>query len=122
VHELAIADSIVKTVLGEMTRRRLSRIEAVGLRIGALSDIVPEALEFGFRALTADTILADTRLDIERIPVRGHCSKCHVDFEVEKFVFICPECGAVEVKVSQGTELDVAYLEIDEPQELGELP
>ncbi len=117
MHELSIADSIVKTVLGEMSRRHLRRIEAIGLRIGALSDIVPEALEFGFQALTADTLLAGVRLEIEHIPVRGHCNNCHQDFEVQKFIFVCPQCGAVEVKVSQGTELDIAYLEIDEPTE-----
>ncbi len=117
MHELAIAGSIVETVLSEMKRRKLSHITSVGLRIGAMSDIVPEALEFGFQALIAETSLADTRLEIERVPVRGHCHKCGVDFEVQKFVFVCPECGAVEVHVSQGTELDIAYLEIDDDQE-----
>ncbi|UCG61124.1 MAG: hydrogenase maturation nickel metallochaperone HypA [Candidatus Zixiibacteriota bacterium] len=53
MHELAIANSIMNTVLTEADKQNLKSIIAVGLRIGALTDVVPEALEFGFGALTA---------------------------------------------------------------------
>ena len=48
MHELAIAQSVVEFLEKEQTRRGLAAIKAVGLRIGEMSDLVPEALEFGF--------------------------------------------------------------------------
>lgn len=114
MHELSIASSIVDTVTGEMKKRGLAKVHVVGIRVGALTDVVSEALEFGFEALTSGTELESARLKIERIPVKGVCLKCRTPFEVDSFIFICPACGAVDIKVEQGTELDIAYLEVDD--------
>lgn len=114
MHELAIANSIMNTVLTEADKQNLKSIIAVGLRIGALTDVVPEALEFGFGALTAGTKLEGTRLKIESVPVAGLCNECHRKFEVEGFIFVCPECGSYDVTVEQGQELDIAYIEVDD--------
>lgn len=114
MHELAIANSIVKTVMAEAARRDFKRITAVGLRIGVLSDVVPEALDFGFTAIIADTPLEGARLEIERIPVAGTCRSCSHDFEVKEFVFVCPQCGSKTIDVNRGNELDIAYVEVDD--------
>lgn len=114
MHELAIANSIVKTVVRESEKNGYKSVIAVGLRIGALTDIVPEALEFGFNAIVAGTPLDGARLEIEHIPVKGVCEECHRPFEVHNFVFVCPECGASNIKLEQGQELDITYIEIDD--------
>ena len=114
MHELAIASNIVETVLGEVEKRHLSKVNVIGLKIGALTDVVAEALEFGFEALVADTPLKDTKLVIELIPIKGTCNKCKKSFEVNEFIFICPECGSGDLRIDQGKELDIAYLEVDD--------
>jgi hydrogenase nickel incorporation protein HypA/HybF len=113
MHELSIADTIVNTVLEEMKKRNIASVTTVGLRIGFLTDVVPEALQFGFEVLIADTPLAGTRLKIERIPVKGVCRACHDSFEVEDFVFVCPACYSTDIEMTQGDELDIAYLEVE---------
>ena len=114
MHELAIANSIVETVLEEADKKNLGPIIAIGLRIGALTDVVPAALEFGFTAITAGTPLESVKLVIENVPVRGRCAGCGVTFDVQGFVFVCPSCGSANTKVVQGQELDIAYLEVDD--------
>ena len=114
MHELAIANSIVNTVLEEAKKQNFGSVVAVGLRIGALTDIVPEALEFGFSAITAGTLLEGTKLKIENVPVKGACNACGKTFEVKQFCFVCPECDAPDIKVEQGQELDIAYIEVDD--------
>jgi hydrogenase nickel incorporation protein HypA/HybF len=114
MHELAIADNIVNTVLKEMDTRRLTSVSAVAVRVGALTDIVPESLEFGFDVLIRDTRLASAKLVIERVPVKGDCRACGKPFEVNEFVFVCSECGSVDIDVTQGMELDIAYLEVED--------
>ncbi len=116
MHELAIAENIVTAVLAEMARRRISRIRAIGLRIGDLTDVVPEALEFGFEAITKDTDLEKTELKIEHIPLKGRCNSCRQEFPLERYLFICPECGSHDVDVIEGQELDIAFLEVDDDE------
>lgn len=114
MHELAIADSIMKIVLDEISTKKLPAVQAIGLKIGVLSGILPDALEFGFDALKKDTLLENTKLEIEEIPLKGNCTSCSSDFLVDNLVFVCPECGSPSISIEQGQELDIAYLEIDE--------
>ena len=114
MHELAIANSIVNTVLEEAKKHNSKSVLAVGLRIGALTDIVPDALEFGFTAITIGTLLEGSELKIEQVPVKGECESCGESFEVQGLCFVCPACGAADVTVIQGQELDIAYIEVSD--------
>ncbi|MFQ5824806.1 MAG: hydrogenase maturation nickel metallochaperone HypA, partial [bacterium] len=113
MHELSIANSIVSTVLEEMKRRELPSVKSIVLRVGALSDIVPESLLFSFEVITIDTPLTNTKLKIEHIPVQGKCHKCGHDFAVENNLFVCPHCQSGQIEITRGQELDIAYLEVE---------
>lgn len=112
MHELGIAQSIIQTVLDEVAAKGLTPVESITVRVGALSSVVPEALEFGFDALKADTALAETQLKIERVPIQGKCKDCGRDFDVEDYVFACPHCESGQLTVLRGEELEIAYLEV----------
>lgn len=114
MHELAIANSIVKTVLDEAKRQNLGRVSSVGLRIGLLSDVVPEALEFGFSAITKGTPLEGARLKIENVPVQAECTDCAARFGVKELVFQCPECQSGNIELKQGQELEIVYIEVED--------
>ena len=117
MHELAIAESIVDIVIKAKVDQHLDGIRAVGVRIGALTDVVPEALEFGFEAIIKDTDLEGCDLKIERIPPRGDCLTCERQIEVEDFIFICPHCGSRDLNITQGQELEIAFIEVDDGEE-----
>jgi hydrogenase nickel incorporation protein HypA/HybF len=114
MHELSIASSIVDTVLMEIEKQNLKKVLSVKIRVGVLTDIVPDSLLFGFDALTADTVLADTKLEIETVPIKGICSGCNNYFEVEEFTFVCPNCSSYDIEMKQGNELDIAHLEVED--------
>jgi len=109
MHELRIAQEIINITQREMFARKLNKISKIGLKIGALSGIDPEALSFGFEASIVDSELAGARLEIEFIPVKGRCNSCQADFEIDDFVFICPKCGSSDITVSEGEELNITY-------------
>ncbi|MCP4684232.1 MAG: hydrogenase maturation nickel metallochaperone HypA [bacterium] len=115
MHELKIAESIVDSVSKEMERRGLKSLRAVGLRIGELTDIVPESLEFGFNAIVAATPMEGVRLEIERVPITGRCRDCGAEFAVRDFQFLCPTCEGRGVTTVGGNELEICYLEVDDP-------
>jgi hydrogenase nickel incorporation protein HypA/HybF len=111
MHELGIANEIIALVHREIVRRHLMRVTAIGLRIGALSAVNPDALSFGFGAAARDTPLASTQLNIEWIPVDGVCRLCLREFPIEEYVFICPFCGSTDLELVRGEELDLVYVE-----------
>jgi hydrogenase nickel incorporation protein HypA/HybF len=113
MHELSIASSIIETITAEMLSRGLTSISKVGLRIGALTNVDPEALRFGYETIIVDTPLVGSTLEIESLPVKAICRKCGHSFEANDFIFICPNCESGDNEVTQGKELDIEYLEAE---------
>ncbi len=114
MHELVIAQSILTTLERETSRQNLPAVKAVGVRIGTLSDIVPDALRFNFEVIKQDTPFAQTDLIIESVSMKAQCTACKHEFEVKSLLFVCPSCSSGQVKVIQGEELDITYLEVED--------
>jgi hydrogenase nickel incorporation protein HypA/HybF len=115
MHEVGIASSILESVETEARRRPEARFAAVGVRIGELSNVDQDALSFAFEALTRKTALEDLRLEVEWCPRRQKCLDCGEEFAVKEFDLSCPKCGRNKTSCIGGTELDIAYLELEEP-------
>ncbi len=114
MHEIGIASSILETVDAEARRRPESRIVAVGLRIGELSNIDKDALSFAFEALTLNTSWQALKFEIEWCQRCQKCLACGQEFSVENYRFDCPKCGTSASTCISGTELDIAYLEVED--------
>jgi hydrogenase nickel incorporation protein HypA/HybF len=66
MHELGIAQEIMKIVEGELARQPDARIRTVGLRIGEFSGVDTDSLSFCFECLKRETALEPAELRIER--------------------------------------------------------
>jgi hydrogenase nickel incorporation protein HypA/HybF len=114
VHELSIADAILDAVRSEAEKRPGAHISKVGVRIGALSGVEPEALSFGFSALVQGTDLEPLALEIEAVPRSQRCPACDITFAVTEDNLACPRCASGETLLAGGEELDLAYLEVED--------
>lgn len=114
MHEMGIANSILDGVAAELRRRPGSRAEKVGVRIGELAGVDPDALNFAFEALTIDTPLAGVKLQVEYVAPRSRCRDCKGEFEVRNYEVLCPACGSLTTERISGDELEFTYLEIAE--------
>jgi len=114
MHELSIASSILDAVRNELDKRPGARISKVGVRIGALSGVEPDALSFGFGALVQGSDLDPLALEIECVPRSQRCPACEITFEVKDEGLACPQCARPETLLAGGDELDIAYLEVEE--------
>ena len=117
MHEIGIASSIIESIEREAHRRPEAHFTAVGVRIGELSNVDREALAFAFEALSRGTSLEHLRLEIEWCPRRQKCLACGEEFAVKEFELTCPKCGENRGTCIGGMELDIAYLELEEPCE-----
>jgi hydrogenase nickel incorporation protein HypA/HybF len=113
VHELSIMESALSVALESARQAGACRVHAIRLRIGALSGVVPDALEFAFEALTPGTLAESARLVIEPVPARFWCQPCSREFQSENLFAECPDCHALSGDLRAGREMEVASLEID---------
>jgi hydrogenase nickel incorporation protein HypA/HybF len=112
MHELSIAMSIVELAREEAERRSV-RINAVHLKLGALSGVVKEALLSSYEMACEGTALQGSRLVCEEIPVVVFCPNCQAQRSLSSVQwFCCSECGTPTPDIVQGKELEVTALEI----------
>lgn len=115
MHELGIANSVLEVVRAEVERHPGAAPVRIGLRVGELSGVDPDALAFGFEALVAGTDFAQVKLDIERRPRQHRCPSCGGSFIVDGYSFDCPSCGTERTECIGGDELEVMYVELEQP-------
>ena len=114
MHELSIANSILEAVRKERERLNGARVTKVGVRVGELAGVDPNALSFGFEVLVKDTDFEPLPLAIEFVPRRHACSRCRRVFAVVDYRMDCPACGSKDTHCIGGDELELAYLEVEE--------
>ncbi len=113
MHELSIAMSIVELAEEESARRGGAQVNAVHLKLGALSGVVSEALLSSWEMASYDTELRGSRLVIEKVPVVVYCATCDAPRPLASIQhFICPVCKNTVSQVIEGRELQVFAMEI----------
>ena len=117
MHELSIAQNIVDVVKQNVPEEQRNAVRSVKLKIGCLSGILPDSLQFCFEAMISSTSLEKAALDIESIPIQAVCSDCNNSFQVEDPVFVCTHCGGTAVQVIAGAELQIVEIVLDDPTE-----
>jgi hydrogenase nickel incorporation protein HypA/HybF len=111
VHELSIAEAIVRIAATHAGERRVSKVE---LKVGHLRQVVPTALEFAFELVAHGTPVEDAELEIEVVPAAGVCRDCGTESALDAFPFRCSHCGGLDLEVTRGEELLVEALELEE--------
>ena len=113
MHELSIMQSALSLALDQARQAGAARVHTIRLRIGALSGVVPDALEFAFEALTPGTLAEGSKLAIDQVPARFWCAACAREFESEDMLAECPGCHGMSGELRGGREMEVASLEIE---------
>jgi hydrogenase nickel incorporation protein HypA/HybF len=104
MHELGVVVEIVNTVEKFAEENRVGRIETLVLRIGELSSMIPKYIEAVYPAAVNNTILEDTKLEIEILPGNARCADCGKVFNVLANKGLCPDCGGKNLELLCGKE------------------
>jgi hydrogenase nickel incorporation protein HypA/HybF len=114
MHEMSIVEAMLVTVRDELHRHPGARLQTVRLRVGVLRLVEPGTLQFCYEAAVRDTPLANSQLEIERVPASARCDVCSLEFPVEEDWFECPRCHSMNARVLKGDELLLTSLEIED--------
>lgn len=119
MHEMAIAEQLLATVLNTANANSARSVSTVELEIGEMRLIMPKALELAFEALSEGTIAEGAVLKISEKKVVMLCAHCDARYSAEIGNYICPSCGRAEGRIEEGNEITITAIECD-IEELGE--
>ena len=115
MHEMGVAMQIVEiavaSIPGDLTGAHVAK---VNLKVGKLSAIVPDSLQFCFEVVSKDTALEGARLHITEIPVQAACNACRNEWTIDQPAFSCPACSSGDITLLSGRELDIESIELAE--------
>ena len=113
MHEMGIALQIIDIATASIPEdMQPARVEKINLKVGKLSAIVKESLNFCFEIASKETPLEGAELFIDEIPVTVRCNTCAIEWTIESPVFSCTQCGGGDIKILSGRELDIESIEL----------
>jgi len=114
MHETAIAQSIVETVLKEAHSHNAAGVESIEIVIGDLTFLGIEQIEFWVNTNLEGTIAQGAKLIFKREKGELLCKNCGYSGELKikedpayHFhlpFFACPECSSSDIEITKGKE------------------
>jgi hydrogenase nickel incorporation protein HypA/HybF len=117
MHELAIAQNILEIVQQSVTEEQEPDVKWVRIRVGQLSGVVPDSLDFCFSAIVSETRMQQAGLAIEQVPTVSRCRDCGHQFQIEDMVFVCPSCKSANLEMISGKELEILEIELEDKRD-----
>lgn len=114
MHEISLMAQTLEIALENARQQGANKINRLKMRIGKMSGVVPEALEFAFDVVTQGTIAQGATLEIESVPVVCYCSQCQQEFSPPDVFYQCPNCQQFTQKVISGKEIELTSLELSD--------
>lgn len=114
MHELALSQDIVRTVLGAV-QAEPADIVAIALDVGTLSSVNIDSLEFCMGVILEQEGVEGVRVEITEVPARVRCS-CGAEYEPKEMFDPCPQCEGFDREVIRGTDLTIRHVEVRDEQ------
>ena len=112
MHEVSIMEQTIQIALENAHQQNANKIHRLKMRLGEMSGVVPEALNFAFDVVTEGTIAEGAILEIENIPIQCYCGHCQQNFSPSDLFYECPHCHQLSTQILAGKEIELSSLEI----------
>jgi hydrogenase nickel incorporation protein HypA/HybF len=120
MHELSIVSGIVEKVLQFLREETVSRVMVVRVAVGELTFLEAEQMRFCYAAITQETGIEGSVLDIETVEATVACPHCHYQGRPKywegalAFTLVptlqCPNCGEA-AEPNQGQECAIKSIQ-----------
>jgi hydrogenase nickel incorporation protein HypA/HybF len=115
MHELPVTESIIRIAVEEAERHNVTKINEIRLKIGELSGLVPECIQYYFEIASKGTKAEGAFISIIKIPIGMKCCNCDFSGTAEKFIDSrCPVCSSDNMKMISGNEFYIDSMEVEQ--------
>ena len=112
MHELSLADGILRVLEQTGARDPFERITQLRLEVGALAGVEIEAMRFALDSIAVGTLLAGASIEIDQPPGDAWCPPCGQSVAITSRLDACPLCGGYRLQPTGGTELRVVDMQV----------
>jgi len=113
MHELGIAESALELALAQAHNAGAARVLRIVIRVGALSGVDAEALQFAFTAILPGTAAEGATVQIDPVAAIAYCPACQKDFSPTLITSSsAPPAASCAGPSSRVRELDLVRLEM----------
>lgn len=112
MHEMSLAESVLKQVEEVASREGARRVNGIYLDIGELSSVEVESLRFCFDVVLKGSVAEGAELNITLIPGLAWCIPCGENVSIRERWGTCPNCGSHQLQPTSGTEMRIREIEI----------
>lgn len=112
MHELSVTQNILDIALAEAEKHNAKRISTIKLKIGQLTQVVPDCVQFYLEMLGKGTIAEGVKLEVETVPLVVQCRNCGTAATLDDYDFACRNCSSPTDVVS-GRELFIDSIEVE---------
>ena len=113
MHELAVTKGLLKICLEEGEKHKIKKIRKINIKVGELTDLLPACIEYYFNIVSKDTIVENTKINVENIPVEIKCNECGYSGVLGKNNYVCPKCKGIVYEITKGKEFYLDTMEVD---------
>ena len=119
MHEAAIAMAIIDQAVAAAARHKATRICRVEVELGAMQQVVPEALDLAFEVAGKGSLAQGAELKLTTEKTVALCRECDYRFEpdIEHLSFLCPRCQKADVRIISGNHITLKSLVCEQPEE-----
>jgi len=114
MHELALAENIIKTIKDKIKSCNVKKIRKINLIVGELSCVSEESLTLYWDIMSKDTICEFSVLNFKKVPAIMKCNSCCQTFSMSKAKdFRCPLCNGDASIENQAKDFYIESIEIE---------
>lgn len=113
MHELSVTQSIIKISSEEAQKAKASIVKEIRIKVGELSGLIPESMQYYFNIASMGTIVESAKLVIEKIPIGIKCNDCGKEENISRGNYHCSSCGSYNIKIIKGNEFFIDSLEVE---------
>ena len=113
MHEYAITENILKTVIEEAEKAHAGKVLEIRLVIGELSAFEEESIKMYFDILCEGTVAKGAKIVARNVRAVFHCPKCGDNYPLSHLDYDCPKCGETGVFDDTGKECLIESIVIE---------
>lgn len=117
MHEMSLMQGILDSVEKAARDAGATAVSEIRLSVGEMTEIVPDAMDFAFEAMSPGTLCEGAQLKVSMIAIRSRCTICDFEFEHDRYHWGCPECESLATELLAGRDMYIESIEVELPDE-----
>ena len=114
MHEMSYVVRFVNQAIDSL-KDEPGKPSKVCVSVGEMTDVLPEYLHKYYPQAVKGTILEESELEVEMVPVRVECAGCGSEYHpCRENKYLCPSCGDGNGRVISGRDVVLERVEVTE--------